>query len=171
MIKKIRDGFFFGLGIFLFFGLIFGLVWAVGFHSAEEILGGTFLGNYVFNGNVEFEKNVTINGSVEIKEGLKLNSGSLECNANTEGSIQYNDTESKVQYCDGTDWRSVAETTTYSNDLFTYTLLHFDNNYAAVWHSRYPRWDKRNIPVCSRSIGPNSHTISIQLMHYKNHGR
>lgn len=60
---KIIDGIKFALGIFIFFGILFGMVFAVGFHSANEILDGTFLGNYTFTGNVKYNGAVDFSNS------------------------------------------------------------------------------------------------------------
>lgn len=51
-LKKILEGFSFGTGLILFLGVLLGIVYAVGFHTADEILGGTFQGNYTFNGSI-----------------------------------------------------------------------------------------------------------------------
>lgn len=61
MNQDILKGFKFAFGFFLFFGILLGLVYAVGFHTADEILGGKFIGNYVFNGSVDFT-NATVSG-------------------------------------------------------------------------------------------------------------
>jgi len=63
LFNKIKDGFAFSLGIFIFFGIVFG-VYAVGFHPANEILSGNFLGNYIFNGSVNFNKQVNLNSTL-----------------------------------------------------------------------------------------------------------
>lgn len=46
-------GISFGLGFLFIFGILFGLVYAVGFHTASEILPGSFNGNYIFEGTIE----------------------------------------------------------------------------------------------------------------------
>lgn len=55
-VKGIKIAFGFLFTIFS----IFGLVYAVGFHTANEVLGGTFLGNYSFSGNVNFTDSTVI---------------------------------------------------------------------------------------------------------------
>ncbi len=50
MDKDILKGLKIGFGFFLSLGILFGLVFAVGFHSANEILGGVFTGNFTVNG-------------------------------------------------------------------------------------------------------------------------
>ncbi len=42
--KDILKGIKFSLGIILGFSILFGVVYAVGFHTANEIISGTFLG-------------------------------------------------------------------------------------------------------------------------------
>lgn len=59
--SKFLDGIKFGLGFILILALFLGIVYAAGFHSASEILGGVFQGNYIFNGTVNFE-NATLAG-------------------------------------------------------------------------------------------------------------
>lgn len=56
---KVLDGIKFGFGFILVISFIFGIVFAIGFHSAEEILGGTFSGNFIFEDNVTFNGNVS----------------------------------------------------------------------------------------------------------------
>lgn len=80
MKNTILEGFKFGFGIFLFFGIIFGIAFAVGFHTADEILGGNFSGNFIFENNVTFQGNV--NG---------INSGLPEMKIyNTSGTYTWN---------------------------------------------------------------------------------
>lgn len=57
MDKEILKGFKFSLGIIFGLSLFFGIVFAVGFHSANEILGGTFTGNLISQDNVTFNGN------------------------------------------------------------------------------------------------------------------
>lgn len=59
MDKEIIKGIKIGFGFFLTISLLF-LVSAIGFHTASEILPGTFLGNFNFNGNVNISGNITI---------------------------------------------------------------------------------------------------------------
>jgi len=48
------NGIFVGLGFFFILGII-GTIFAVGFHVADEILPGTFIGNFNFDGNVSIQ--------------------------------------------------------------------------------------------------------------------
>jgi hypothetical protein len=66
---KISFGFF--LGCFILFGLVF----AVGFHTANEIIGGTFSGKYTFNGSI----NVTGSSYGTVPSGLIFQSNSSNC--------------------------------------------------------------------------------------------
>lgn len=47
--NKFLDGMKIGFGIIFSFILFFGVVYAAGFHNANEIIAGTFSGNYIFN--------------------------------------------------------------------------------------------------------------------------
>lgn len=59
----LKSGVGFAFGLIIVISLVFGVVYAVGFHTADEIISGTFLGNYVFNGEVNFTQGVKLNGS------------------------------------------------------------------------------------------------------------
>lgn len=50
--NKFIDGIKLGLGFIFVIGLLFGTIYAIGFHSAEEILPGIFSGNYIFDGKI-----------------------------------------------------------------------------------------------------------------------
>jgi len=52
-----------GLGFLTILGLAFGLVYAVGFHNPNEILGGMFIGNYSFNGTVNLSSAEVVGNS------------------------------------------------------------------------------------------------------------
>lgn len=56
MDKDLKKGIKIGLGffvtIFLLSLFLFGIVFAVGFHSASDILPGIFQGDYIFNGSI-----------------------------------------------------------------------------------------------------------------------
>ena len=65
MDKDIIKGLKFGFGIFVSLSVLFGLVFAVGFHNTSDVLSGTFVGNFLFNGSVEFKENVTFNNTVD----------------------------------------------------------------------------------------------------------
>lgn len=58
MIEEFKKGIYFSLGFIFTFGVLFGIVYAVGFHNPNEIISGTFTGNYNFSGEVEFESGV-----------------------------------------------------------------------------------------------------------------
>lgn len=59
------------IGFIFVFLLIGSFVYAVGFHSANEILTGVFQGDYTFNGNV----NLTENATLYFSDGSSLTSG------------------------------------------------------------------------------------------------
>lgn len=73
MDKDLFKGVKIGTGIVLSLSLFFVIVYAAGFHSANEILNGVFTGDYSFNGSVNFTNsnvyginttNVSFNGGV-----------------------------------------------------------------------------------------------------------
>lgn len=57
MDKDILKGLKIGFGIILSLSIFFGIIYAVGFHSAGEVLSGIFIGNYTFQGEVNFTNN------------------------------------------------------------------------------------------------------------------
>ena len=69
MDKQILDGIKFGFGMIFSMTLLFTIVYAVGFHIADEIVSGTFLGNYTYSGNVNFT-NANIIGLASIPSGF-----------------------------------------------------------------------------------------------------
>lgn len=102
MIKNILKGFQFGLGFILALVLLFGVIYAVGFHSAAEILGGTFQGEYIFNGSVN------ITGDLKSVGGIKVGSATI-CDSTTNGTIRYNSTEKSLEVCNGNTWLIAAK--------------------------------------------------------------
>lgn len=79
MDKNYLDGLKFGLGFLTIFGLLLGVVFAVGFHSAEEILGGTFSGVFIFEDNVTFNGNVSGISGLGVPSGAVLNFEATTC--------------------------------------------------------------------------------------------
>jgi len=69
MDKDIFKGIKFAFGIFLFFGILFGVAFAVGFHTPNEIISGNFANDYSFNGSLDFT-NATITGLSSIPSGF-----------------------------------------------------------------------------------------------------
>ena len=97
------SGVMFGLGIVFILGIIASGI-AVGFHTADEILGGTFKGNYVFNGSVDMS-NANVVG---LNNGILVDSN-LICNSSNEGQMKYNSTSSSINFCDGSNWVIVKQ--------------------------------------------------------------
>lgn len=52
-LKNIQKGIEIGLGFILVLVVFFGMIYAAGFHNPREILEGTFIGNYSFQGKVD----------------------------------------------------------------------------------------------------------------------
>lgn len=65
--NKFVEGIKFGLGIIFSFAILVGLIYAVGFHTPNEIVSGLFLGNYSFSGQLNFSQS-TISG---LETGLR----------------------------------------------------------------------------------------------------
>ena len=89
MNKDFLRGINFSLGILFIFGILFGLVWAVGFHNADEILGGTFNGDYKFTGS------------------LVLDNDNVICDLAKEGSLRYNSSLDVFEGCNGYNWIAI----------------------------------------------------------------
>ncbi len=100
MDKDILKGLKISFGIILGLSVFLGLVYAVGFHSANEILGGTFNGNYTFNGTLD------LNGEI------KISSSNSSCSPSTEGSLRYNSTANYLEFCNSTSWGQVSTSVT-----------------------------------------------------------
>lgn len=102
---KVFDGFKIGFGIFLFFCILFGLVFATGWHTADEIFGGTFsIGIYSFEGStINFTGATTV--GLTSSEGIEI-ANFLICNSSNEGIVNYDadENESTLQYCNGVRW-------------------------------------------------------------------
>ena len=58
MDKDLLKGIKIGSGFLLIILSFFGLIFAVGFHNTNEIVSGTFIGNYFFQDNVTFQNEV-----------------------------------------------------------------------------------------------------------------
>lgn len=94
--KKYIEGVFLGLGLISILVIIFGLVFAVGFHNASEIVSGVFQGNYTFNGTLNIISSI-------VTDKLILGGDSV-CNNNSKGSIRYNETNNSLEFCNGLAW-------------------------------------------------------------------
>jgi len=100
---KFKENFNFITNLSILFILIFGGIgYSVGFHPANEILGGTFLGNYIFNGTADFNK------------GIKFADGSIQnTSSNNTGVLQI------VTY---TDSHMINPTSTTFIDLYNFSI-------------------------------------------------
>jgi len=77
MKKQISNGFLFGFGFILFISM-FSIIFAVGFHIADEVLSGTFLGNYSFQGYVNFT-NANVIGLSLVPSGAIMSFNLANC--------------------------------------------------------------------------------------------
>jgi len=79
MDKQIVNGLKFGFGFLLIISTFFGIIFAVGFHSANDVISGTFSGNYSFmNGNVGIgtsspTEKLEVKGEIRVNEGININ--------------------------------------------------------------------------------------------------
>lgn len=111
MVNDFLRGIKFTFGIIFTLFILFGLVYAVGFHSANEILDGTFLGNYKFTGNVEYNGTLNASGATLIgnfgSSGGVLIDSNLICNSTNEGKMKYNLTTKALNICNGNNWKMI----------------------------------------------------------------
>ncbi|KHD88275.1 MAG: hypothetical protein OM95_08955 [Bdellovibrio sp. ArHS] len=86
---------------------------------AQSIKGvKTFIDNAIFNtitasGNITTSAdlastNMTASGVVSA-DRIKVANSSAACNGTTEGSLRYNSTKKKMEYCNGTDWTQISQ--------------------------------------------------------------
>lgn len=86
------EGLKIGLGILTVFLVLFGLIYAAGFHYANEIIPGDFqTGDYSFNGKLGVgtttpSEKLSVNGTIEsIGGGFKFPDGSIQVSAMNSG--------------------------------------------------------------------------------------
>lgn len=141
MDKDILKGFKIAFGFTLFLAMLFGVVYAVGFHTADEILSGTFLGNYSFNGNVGIGTSssssaLDVNGTVNIAGDINFSGnitgdGSALTNLPAGGVLVkrtvYNPTTNHMHYNGGT--MPSSGTPTSSQGVYAYDIT---NTFQAV---------------------------------------
>lgn len=102
MLDNFYKGIQFGLGFIFILGLVFGLVWASGWHTADEIFGGIFSGNFTFQDNVTFKGNV-----YGLSTGKTIIDIKKTCDSLTIGEFYYNSTLEQIQFCNGNEWFSI----------------------------------------------------------------
>lgn len=88
MNKDILKGIKIGLILIISLISILMIVYSNGYHAPFEILSGTFLGNYIFDGSMSFK-----------------NSNFETCNNTSIGKIRYENTSNDLKFCDGTSWK------------------------------------------------------------------
>lgn len=101
-----------GIGIIVVLTIFIGIIFAVGFHSASEIVSGVFQGNYTFNGTLSVSQNTTLNGTLIVNNGINLGS-ETNCNTNNKGTIRYNDVNNTIDYCNGIEWTRFTDMDNY----------------------------------------------------------
>lgn len=109
MIKETLKGFQYGIGFSLALCLFFGIIYAVGFHNANEIIGGMFQGNFSFNGTMNFtNSNLIVASATQI------------CSGSSKGAIMYNDTDKGIYVCNGFSWKKSTQYYSASSCLNIY---------------------------------------------------
>ncbi|WP_415061508.1 DUF1566 domain-containing protein [Bdellovibrio sp.] len=78
--------------------------------SADGIvnqIAQSFKGVKTFIDNVVMQGTLTVSGAVSA-ERIKVANSSASCDASTEGSLRYNSTSKKMEYCNGTSWTNIS---------------------------------------------------------------
>lgn len=124
MDKDILKGVKFGIGIIISLSIFFGIVFAAGFHSANEIFSGVFNGDYSFNGSIVIVENLNLNGSIVSNStitanGLYLGNGSTTCELSTKGQLRYNGVNNTVDFCNGVSWTRFTDMDNYYGNFAT----------------------------------------------------
>jgi len=114
MNKDYVRGLKFGLGFLTVLGLVFGIVFAVGFHGAEDVLGGIFEGNYTFNGEVNFNSSVEIVGDLNLSNNIIIKPSEGTCSSSNEGQLKYNATSTIISICNGVSWTQITSSYDFS---------------------------------------------------------
>jgi len=100
MDKELLKGFKISLGFIFGLSLVFGIVYAVGFHNANEIVSGIFVGNYTFQDEVSFSQANLIG---------TYNSTSLpSCENSTQGKFIFLNDTKVTQICNSEVWKTIA---------------------------------------------------------------
>lgn len=94
MDKEIIKGLKISFGIILGLSLFFTIVFAIGFHSANEITSGSFIGTFDFS-----SANI-----IGLNTQQALINSNLICNFTNEGKIKYNTSIKKFFGCNANEW-------------------------------------------------------------------
>lgn len=98
-----------GLGFIFIIGLLFGIVWASGWHTADEIYTGIFPGNYKFIGKVEYNGTLNATDATLIGNfggGIEKSNTSI-CNSGNEGDMRYNPQTKSYEGCFASMWKTI----------------------------------------------------------------
>lgn len=155
--NKFLDGIKLGFGFIFILSVFLGIVYAVGFHSANEVLSGVFQGNYTFSGSVNFTNTDIIGLSIplsssnlfENRVNVSLNTlilsntieltgflGDLNVNITGDGNplLRVNEgswtTNSTISKGDNITIRLTSLNSTVSTST---AIVSFGSNYDSVW--------------------------------------
>lgn len=174
MLSKIKEGIYFGFGVIISLFFIFGIVYAVGFHTPGEILSGTFLGNFVFNGTVDFS-NATVSGLTgpALSNPLAFRATMSSTQSITSGAATKIAFNNKVfdngNYYNSTSYRFNAPNNGYY--LFTSTLgLRNVPNGAYLWIALYKNGVLLNFGSKAVHGSPNTGLVTISTIDYAQAG-
>lgn len=106
MIKNILKGIQISIGFFIGCFILFGIVYAVGFHTADEVLPGIFQGNYTFNGTLFFSDGTNLTSAPTSSNSQKWSNLTIY---DTEGTYNFVVPEN-VEYVKAEVWGSGALT-------------------------------------------------------------
>jgi len=78
--------------------IFLGIVFAVGFHTTDDIVEGMFQGNYTFNGSVD------VRGDLNFSNSLVIKSTNESCSSSNEGQLNFIPNTTSVSICNGISW-------------------------------------------------------------------
>lgn len=144
MINNFLKGIQIGLGFIFIIGLLFGIVFAVGFHSADEILGGIFLGDYKFTGEVVYNgtlnaTDATLIGNFGSSGNTIEKSNTSICNSTSEGNLRYNPTTLSIEGCGDQGWENIKTISYGSCDYIINS-----NCWNIVWRAATDNYNTRS---------------------------
>jgi len=106
MDRNYINGIKFSLGFFSVTFLLFGIIYAVGFHPSSDILAGTFIGNYTFQDNVTFQEEAIFS---QVSLIGTYNSTNLpSCDNSKQGKLIFLNDTKVTQICNSEFWKTLA---------------------------------------------------------------